>query len=151
MENRETSNPMHVTHLLTISSCRSCTSFASWAALTKKETSAGTPKAPPSGCPPDVDALGRNTWTLLHSITAQYPERPTFTEQANARAFISSFSNLYPCWSCAGDFRKWLRSDGNAPRVSSRQDFGRWMCEAHNAVNEKLGKKTFDCERWEER
>ena len=28
---------------------------------------------------------------------------------------------------------------------------GRWMCEAHNEVNRKLGKGEFDCSRWEER
>ena len=44
-----------------------------------------------------------------------------------------------------------MKEDGNAPRVSSREDFGRWMCEAHNAVNDKLGKERFDCNKWEER
>lgn len=41
--------------------------------------------------------------------------------------------------------------EGNEPKVSSRDDFGRWMCRAHNAVSEKLGKETFDCDKWEER
>lgn len=36
-------------------------------------------------------------------------------------------------------------------RVESREAFGRWMCEAHNEVNRKLGKREFDCEKWEER
>jgi len=44
-----------------------------------------------------------------------------------------------------------MQKDENAPRVSSRDEFGRWMCEAHNAVNEKLGKEKFNCDRWEER
>ena len=39
----------------------------------------------------------------------------------------------------------------NEPRVSNRDEIGRWMCEAHNAVNVKLGKESFDCNRWEER
>lgn len=39
----------------------------------------------------------------------------------------------------------------NRVRTESREEFGRWMCEAHNGVNRKLGKKEFDCERWEER
>jgi FAD-linked sulfhydryl oxidase len=50
---------------------------------------------------------------------------------------------------CAEDFQKWMQK--NTPRVSSRNEFGEWMCEAHNAVNEKLGKEQFDCKRWEER
>lgn len=40
---------------------------------------------------------------------------------------------------------------GNAPRMSSRDEFGLWMCEAHNAVNEKLGKESFDCGQWKVR
>ena len=38
-----------------------------------------------------------------------------------------------------------------AAKVSNREEFGRWMCEAHNAVNVKLGKEEFDCNRWEQR
>jgi FAD-linked sulfhydryl oxidase len=127
--------------------------LASWRGLTKKKPDAiaTAPSQPISDCPPDVEQLGRSTWTLLHTIAAQYPAAPTLAEQLNAKTFIQSFSKLYPCWHCASDFQAWLKRDSNAPRVSSRDDFGRWLCEAHNAVNVKLGKKTFDCNRWEER
>lgn len=102
-----------------------------------------------SNCPPDVDALGRSSWDLLHSITATYPDRPTPQQQTDARSFVSAFSRLYPCWVCASDFQEWLRNE--PPKVSSREDFGKWMCEAHNAVNTKLGKESFDCNKWDER
>ena len=103
-----------------------------------------------SDCPPDVEELGRSTWTLLHTMTAQYPERPSLTQQMEIKSFIGLFSKMYPCWHCADDFRSWMKG-GNEPRVSNRDEFGKWMCEAHNAVNVKLGKKEFDCNRWEER
>jgi mitochondrial FAD-linked sulfhydryl oxidase len=106
---------------------------------------------PPSDCPPDVEQLGRASWTLLHSIAAQYPETPSPQQQNDARQFMSSFSRLYPCFWCAKDFQKWMRLDKNAPRVSSRAEFGQWLCEAHNAVNTKIGKPIFDCSKWEER
>ncbi|EON65585.1 hypothetical protein W97_04823 [Coniosporium apollinis CBS 100218] len=144
--------------------CRSCTSVASWAAMIKQQTknpstiAKSTPPAistssiePPGGCPPDVEQLGRSSWTLLHSITATYPVRPSQELQHETAKFLSTFSKLYPCWTCAEDFQRWLAVDTNAPRVSSRDEFGRWMCEAHNEVNVKLGKEKFDCNRWEER
>jgi len=137
--------------------CRTCSSFASWAALTKKnitqnnKTTSLTGISNQEDCPPDVDVLGRSSWTLLHSIAAQYPDQPSLEEQANAVTFIKSFSKLYPCWTCASDFQMWLTKEANTPRVSSRDDFGRWLCEAHNAVNSKLGKPFFDCDRWQER
>lgn len=83
-------------------------------------------------------------------MTATYPERPSPAQQSETKQFISLFGKMYPCWVCADDFRQWVR-EGNEPRVSNRDEFGRWMCEAHNAVNIKLGKEKFDCGRWEER
>ncbi|OJD30549.1 fad dependent sulfhydryl oxidase [Diplodia corticola] len=156
--------------------CRSCTSVSSWFAMAKEKTkndsapttttSSSSPAAaatttaattfsssqqPPADCPPDIADLGRSSWTLLHSITGAYPARPSAQLQADTARFVRTFAQLYPCWTCAEDFQRWLAADGNAPRVSSRDEFGRWMCEAHNAVNDKLGKAAFDCDRWEER
>ena len=111
----------------------------------------GASAAPASECPADVDTLGRATWTFLHTLTAAYPARPAPALQAETAAFVRSLGTLYPCHACARDFEHWVRADGNAPRVQSRDDFGRWMCDAHNAVNVKLGKPVFDCNRWEER
>jgi mitochondrial FAD-linked sulfhydryl oxidase len=149
--------------LIIVCSCRSCTSFASWAAMTKgqQQTSPFSTNAklqsstapltePPEDCPPDVDRLGSHTWTFLHTLTANYPTNPSPAQQSDTKSFISLFSKMYPCWVCADDFRTWMK-EGNEPRVSNREEFGRWMCEAHNAVNVKLGKEEFDCGKWEER
>ena len=158
--------------------CRSCISVADWLALTKKKashpssssgaststststttnpsitpsTSTTSLAQPPADCPPDVELLGRSTWTLLHTISASYPPAASPTQQSEMRQFLSLFSKLYPCWVCADDFRAWMTVKGNEPRVEGRDRLGRWMCEAHNEVNRKLGKEVFDCGRWEER
>ncbi|KAK4099931.1 hypothetical protein N658DRAFT_508317 [Parathielavia hyrcaniae] len=135
--------------------CRSCTSFAAWASQTKSSLKA-TPsttttlsQSPPRDCPPDVETLGRSTWTLLHSIAATYPPAPTPSEQSDLRSFMRLFSRLYPCWVCAEDFQAYMRK--RDVRAGSRDEFGNWLCEAHNEVNRKLGKPTFDCAKWEER
>ncbi|KAL9019912.1 MAG: hypothetical protein Q9185_002854 [Variospora sp. 1 TL-2023] len=147
--------------------CRSCTSSADWAALMKTSiakdaspttTEKSTPPsvataalAPPPECPPDVEELGRSTWTLLHTISASYPPRASPLQQSEMRQFLGLFGKLYPCWVCAEDFQQWMARKGNEPRVEGRDGFGRWMCEAHNEVNRKLGKREFDCGKWEER
>ncbi|KAJ5555182.1 ERV/ALR sulphydryl oxidase [Penicillium sp. DV-2018c] len=159
--------------------CRTCTSVASWRALTKQAELNKNPTSPsastptkmttstpalaaaatpqpselPSDCPPDVEQLGRSTWTLLHSMAATYPEKASTEHQDNMRGFLKFFSKLYPCWVCADDFQTWMAhpSGRNQPRLGSRKEFGWWMCEAHNEVNRKLGKKEFDCRLWEER
>ncbi|CAK7235415.1 Flavin-linked sulfhydryl oxidase of the mitochondrial IMS [Sporothrix eucalyptigena] len=149
--------------------CRSCTSFASWANQTKSAlkisssggsagaaaaaamaaTTAAVAPSGPADCPADVETLGRGTWTLLHTIAAQYPTQPTLGQQADVRGFIGSLSRLYPCWVCAEDFQKFLAK--SPVLATSRDEFGRWLCAAHNEVNEKLGKPQFDCNLWEER
>lgn len=136
--------------------CRTCNDVASLFAFAGKKPKSGSPAATatsvpalPADCPPDVQALGRSSWTLLHSITATYPTNPTPQLQSETKSFLSTFGKLYPCWVCAQDFQDWMTR--NTPRVSSRGEFGTWMCEAHNAVNTKLGKETFDCNKWEER
>lgn len=107
--------------------------------------------SPPPECPPDVEELGRSTWTLLHTVSASYPSRASPAQQSEMRQFLGLFGKLYPCWVCAEDFQEWMVRKGNEPRLEGRDRFGRWMCEAHNEVNRKLGKQEFDCGKWEER
>lgn len=134
-------------------SCRSCTSFSAWAAqsksISKSQRAAPTLAAPPNDCPADVETLGRSSWTLLHSIAATYPTAPTQTEQSDLTSFMKLFSKLYPCWVCAEDLQQYIKKE--EIRAGSRQDFGLWLCGAHNEVNRKLGKPVFDCSKWEER
>ncbi|KAF7918727.1 uncharacterized protein EAE97_011822 [Botrytis byssoidea] len=133
--------------------CRSCNSFASFTSTTKSlqtsQTSAPSTPSPPTDCPPDIETLGRASWTFLHTLSASYPSTPTPTDRTNISTFMSLFSQLYPCWTCASDFQSYMAE--NKVRTESRAEFGKWMCEAHNDVNRKLGKREFDCERWEER
>lgn len=99
--------------------------------------------------PPDVEQLGRSSWTLLHSIAATYPETPSTKQQADLKQFVELFGKFYPCWFCAEDFVKYTAQ--NEPKVRTQDDFGRWLCDAHNEVNLKLGKPKFDCLLWKQR
>lgn len=106
----------------------------------------------PEGCPPDVEALGRATWTFLHTTAANYPARPTPVQQNDMSSFIRTFSMFYPCWVCAEDFRGWMAKRENQPVLDQGwAGLGQWMCRAHNEVNEKLGKDQFDCKLWRQR
>ena len=146
----------HTVRLLTISSCRTCTSSVEWMAMMKgtgKKTKAAPVAIPTPApdCPPDVEELGRSTWTLLHSMAATYPPTAPPETQSIMKQFISTFSKLYPCWVCAEDFQDWMVQPGNQPKVKGQDELGMWMCQAHNAVNVKLGKKEFDCTLWKQR
>ncbi|KAH8751360.1 ERV/ALR sulfhydryl oxidase domain-containing protein [Diaporthe sp. PMI_573] len=140
--------------------CRACSSKTAFSALARsmKAPTSTTPAAsktspvttaPPTDCPADVETLGRGTWTLLHSIAATYPANPSSSQQNDLVGFVQLFSRLYPCWVCADDFRGYIQKD--PVKAGSRGEFGKWLCDAHNDVNKKLGKPVFDCSRWEER
>jgi FAD-linked sulfhydryl oxidase len=135
----------------TTSSASSSSTATASPSLSSAASSLSDLSAYPSDCPPDVDTLGNHTWTFLHSLSASYPERASPSQQSDMRSFLSLFAKLYPCWVCAEDFTTWMAQPGNQPRVQGQDEFGQWMCQAHNEVNRKLGKDEFDCARWKER
>ncbi|KAJ1981027.1 Flavin-linked sulfhydryl oxidase of the mitochondrial IMS [Dimargaris verticillata] len=100
-------------------------------------------------CPPDSEALGRSTWTFLHTMAAYYPNQPTVPQQQGMQIFLRQFAQVYPCGHCASHLRSEMKTD--PPRVNSRADLSQWMCETHNKVNDLLGKKIFDCSKVDER
>lgn len=99
--------------------------------------------------PPDVEQLGKSSWTLLHSVAATYPETPTSKQQADMKQFILLFGNFYPCWFCGKDFQEYI--EANEVQTATQDDLGKWLCIAHNAVNKKIGKAEFDCNLWKQR
>lgn len=124
---------------------------AALAASTASAATAAAANATDKQCPPDVEQLGRATWTFLHSLAATYPDKASPAEQKQMSSFLGIFSNIYPCWHCAADFRDWISLPENKPNLSGRDEFGNWLCVAHNEVNQKLGKPKFDCTKWKYR
>ncbi|KXN86577.1 FAD-linked sulfhydryl oxidase ALR [Leucoagaricus sp. SymC.cos] len=116
--------------------CKICTAFRNW-------------NQPPPGCPPDVEQLGRATWTFLHTTAAYYPDKPTPKQRANMLSLLHALPVLYPCTWCAQDFGEDMAK--HLPDVSSRTALSRWLCKRHNEVNGKLGKEQFDCAKVDER
>ena len=100
-------------------------------------------------CPPDVESLGRATWTFLHTTAAYYPEAPTPTQRAHMLQLLHALPRLYPCSHCAEDLG--TRIQRRPPDVRSRAALAAWLCATHNEVNAELGKPTFDCARVDER
>lgn len=49
---------------------------------------------------------GNAAWSLLHTMTARYPENPTCQQKDDTNQFFTLFSRLYPCPSCASDFSR---------------------------------------------
>eukprot|EP00249_Psilotum_nudum_P022225 c28422_g2_i1 orf=702-1481(-) len=59
------------------------------------------------------EELGRATWTLLHTIAAQFPARPTRQQQCDVKELMAILSRIYPCKQCADHFKEVLKSHSN--------------------------------------
>eukprot|EP01080_Neovahlkampfia_damariscottae_P004109 gene4109-7395_t len=87
--------------------------------------------------------LGKSTWTMLHSFAAAYPIKPSEDQKLKAKNLVDSISVLYPCKPCAIDFQEYIQK--RPPQTDNKISFSIWLCEAHNEVNQKLGRSAFNC------
>lgn len=87
--------------------------------------------------------LGRATWTLLHTLAAQLPEKPSKQQRKDLCTLIDVLTRVYPCGECAHHFQQFVKAD--PPEVHSRYAFAQWLCRLHNDVNRRLGKPEFNC------
>ncbi|CAO1638043.1 unnamed protein product [Parajaminaea phylloscopi] len=114
-------------------------------------------------CPPDVEELGRSTWSFLHSVAAVYPAEPSQEQRSALLSLLTSLPHLYPCGSCADALSEEYRRRETASKASavaspppdsmtpqqataSQTTATKFLCSIHNEVNERLGKPKWDCE-----
>jgi len=88
------------------------------------------------------DIWGPTTWTLLHSITLEYPENPTDVDKENIQNFINYFGKVLPCEKCRINFKLHIEEIPlNDNVLSSKKNFIKWMIDIHNSVNKMNNKK----------
>ncbi|KAJ8568345.1 hypothetical protein K7X08_027878 [Anisodus acutangulus] len=103
------------------------------------------PKQEKSGGPVTKEELGRATWTFLHTLGAQYPDKPTRQQRKDVKELMAILSRIYPCNECADHFKEVLRA--NPVQAGSQAEFSQWLCHVHNIVNRSLSKPKFPCDR----
>jgi len=109
----------------------------------EKKSQPKSTKLSDTGCPVDREELGRQSWTMLHTMAAYYPDEPTDSEKQLMTQFITGLAQFYPCTHCAEKLRESLSV--NPPTVNSREELVLWFCWAHNEVNKDLGLKVHPC------
>ncbi|KMZ57854.1 FAD-linked sulfhydryl oxidase ERV1 [Zostera marina] len=91
------------------------------------------------------ELVGRATWTFLHAVAAQFPDKPTKQQRRDVKELMAIVSRLYPCKECSDHFKGILKS--NPVQAESQAELSNWLCHIHNVVNRSLGKKIFPCHR----
>ena len=89
--------------------------------------------------------IGINTWSLLHSMAASYPNEPTEEDKKYITNFLYSLANLFPCKICGSHLLKMLKKEG--VHADSREELVNYICKIHNIVNKVLQKPQFDCKK----
>ncbi len=87
------------------------------------------------------NSLGVSTWALLHSVAAIYSNHPNDTEKQSLKDFFDGLMYFYPS---KNEIMKEIIKE-HPLEYSNREELIYYMCEIHNILNRKLGKKKFSC------
>lgn len=86
---------------------------------------------------------GPSLWHTLHTISFNYPVKPTLQDKKNYKRFIMNLRYVLPCKYCRMNFKKNLKELPLTEKaLKSRHNFSRWMFKMHELINKMLGKKS---------
>lgn len=53
--------------------------------------------------------VGHATWTFLHTLAAQLPDRPSRQQQKDVKSLLDILTCIYPCGECAEHWQQVIR------------------------------------------
>ena len=86
---------------------------------------------------------GPSLWHTLHTISFNYPVKPTKDQKKHYKALILNLKHVMPCKYCRINLRKNLKAHPlRQCDLKNRDKFSRWVYGLHEHVNKMLGKKS---------
>ena len=86
---------------------------------------------------------GPGLWFFLHTISFNYPMKPTEKQKKQYKNFILQLKYILPCRYCRENLKKNLKTLPLRERdLKDRESFSRWVYNLHELVNKMLGKKS---------
>jgi len=90
-----------------------------------------------------VSVWGPSVWHALHTISFNYPVKPTMEEKKHYRDFILNLQYVLPCKYCRMNLKTNLKQlPLNMSDMRSRDSFSRYIYNLHELVNKMLKKKS---------
>ena len=84
---------------------------------------------------------GPGMWHFLHTISFNYPVKPTMKDKKNYREFILGLKNILPCGKCRENFKKNLsKLPITLKDMKSRHTFSLYIYNLHEVINKMLNK-----------
>jgi hypothetical protein len=93
----------------------------------------------------DPNKWGPHLWFFLHTISFNYPDKPTFKNKVDYNDHYNSLKNILPCEHCRVHYSKHLEQF--PPDLSSRNALVKWTIDLHNKVNNETGKPIYSYEK----
>ncbi len=86
---------------------------------------------------------GPSLWHYLHTMSFNYPVKPTQKDKKEYKKFMMSFLHVLPCKYCRMNYKKNLKSVPlNNKALKNRKNFSMWMFKLHEHINKMLGKNS---------
>jgi hypothetical protein len=86
---------------------------------------------------------GPSLWHFLHTMSFNYPVKPTKMDKINYRNFILSLRNVLPCKYCRNNLKKNFKVlPLKMKDMESRDTFSKYLYNLHEVINEMLKKKS---------
>ena len=85
---------------------------------------------------------GPSLWHFLHTMSFNYPVKPTCDDKKEYMRFIKSLRYILPCRYCRENLTRNLKETGFSIKdMRSRDTFSKFVYRLHNHINKMLGKK----------
>ena len=86
---------------------------------------------------------GPALWHSLHTISFNYPIKPSNDDKKNYRDFMLSLVNTLPCKYCRENLNKnYKKFPLTMTCMKNRNSFSRYVYRLHERINKNLGKKS---------
>jgi hypothetical protein len=86
---------------------------------------------------------GPSMWHYLHTMSFNYPNKPTADDKVHYRNFILNLKNVLPCRHCRDNLKRNFKAHPlRMCEMKNRDTFSRYVYGLHETVNRMLGKKS---------
>lgn len=87
---------------------------------------------------------GPPLWYFLHTISFNYPIKPTYEDQKNYYNFFFNLKYILPCKYCRENLKKNFKETKFSLKVfKNRETLSKWVYNLHNHINTMLGKEKY--------
>lgn len=84
---------------------------------------------------------GPHLWFSLHTISFNYPIKPSEKDKEEYKLFFNNLQEVIPCSVCKKNYKRHLKEHPIEDYLNSRKLLVYWVIDMHNMVNAEIGKK----------